>query len=254
MDKKNIITSSEFDEETHSYKTVKAKSVILKDNYKFVKTNFFYLLFSDTFVGFCVFFISVYSKVFLRSKVVNKKYKREIKKSGAVIVANHVHPLDATVIVSSFYPRRIYPLTLKSNFGLPIVGFIQRHGKCVPIPDNAEQLKRFDTELINVLNKGGKLLVYPEGSLSLYDKSLREFKAGAFRYSAITNTPILPTVTTFRPARGLRKGKLLFTTTYLKPIYPDSSISERANILKLFKETRTAMVEAIDSYYQNETK
>ncbi|MDD3383155.1 MAG: lysophospholipid acyltransferase family protein [Bacilli bacterium] len=254
MAENKIITSSEFNEETHSYKTIKARKVVLKKNYKFVKTNIFYLIYSDIFVGIVVFFIWVYAKIFLASKIVNSKFKKEVSKTGALVVANHVHPLDSFIIVSSFYPRRLYPLTLKSNFGLPIAGFIQKSCKCIPIPDNITQLKKFDSELITALNKKKKILIYPEGSLSIYDRTLRDFKAGAFRYSAVTLSPILPVVTTFREATGIRKlfrkNKPIFTTTYLKPIYPDKELNQRANILKLYKETQLAMQEFINKYYE----
>lgn len=253
MEENKLITSSEFNEEEHTFKTIKARKVTLKKNYKFIKTNIFYLIYSDIFVGVMLFLTTIYTKLILGSKIVNKHYKKEIDKSGGVIIANHIHPLDISIIGRSFYPRRVYPLTLKSNFGLPIIGFMQKSAKAIPIPDNIAQLKKFDTEIIEALNKKKKILIYPEGSLSLYDKTLRKFKTGAFRYSVLTNKPILPIITTFKKAKGLRKlfrkNKPLFTTTFLKPIYPDKSLSKRENIIYLHNKTREVMQDFIDKAY-----
>ncbi|MDE7395063.1 MAG: 1-acyl-sn-glycerol-3-phosphate acyltransferase, partial [Clostridiales bacterium] len=108
-----------------------------------------------------------YLRVVHHVKVVGKENVKAIKKSGAVIVSNHIHPLDIQMIgVYLFGMRQMHFLSLARNMDLR-VGFLLRNAGAIPIPEEHDQKKRCFEEVNRLLQDGNLLQICPEGSLSL---------------------------------------------------------------------------------------
>lgn len=142
-------------------------------------------------------FLRAYLKIVYRVKTVGRKNLAAVRGSGAVVVSNHVHPLDIQMIsVFLFGMRPLGWLTLERNMELSVRMLIKNSGG-IPIPEDRVQRKRCLTEMDELLRDGGLLLVCPEGSLVELCEDIRPFKDGAFRFAEECGVPLLPVTLRF---------------------------------------------------------
>ncbi len=159
-----------------------------------------------------------------------RKNIRSIK-GGIITVSNHIHNMDATMNALASFPRRPFFITLKSNFEIPISGFLVRALGGVPIPETKTALRKFNKDIEEALDKGKIIHYYPEAALWPYYHKLRPFKNGAFRLAVRKNVPIVPIIFTFKNPKGfmkLIKKKPYIRAIIEKPIYP----TDDSNTLK----------------------
>lgn len=138
------------------------KAVKLKPNYKFYNNNFIFRIFSLILSIITKIWIII-PKIYFSYKVIGRKNAKKIK--GAVIISNHIHPLDAFLLVSSFYFRKIYVTMLQSNLGFGLVSKYMRIAAAVPIPTDRRLIRKFNEETKATLEKGKNILFYPEAAL-----------------------------------------------------------------------------------------
>ena len=247
------ITENNPEKKEYSYHTVDAKPVVLKDDYNFFyrsKFKYFMSRFMVIFLGIIIFPWHIILGGF-RWK--GKKNYRKIKKQGCIFISNHVKPNDAFLIGWTLMFKRVYFTSLQSNLGLPFgFGKLIRIMGAVPIPEEKKQIPRFRKQLLEDLERGRKVTVYPEAALIPYCDHLRDFKKGAFRLALVDNTPILPIVFTFRKRRGLYrilKRKPCVTLNFLEPYYPSTEGSHAERIEKAMNETH----EIMEKYFNENT-
>ena len=152
-----------------------------------------------------------------------KKYKDVLDK-GVVSVCNHVHLFDYLGIMSVIRPRHPYVLTWAPNVrgengkNMRMVG-------CVPIPENDMQATvSYFNAIEKLLNDGGWLHVYSEGSMWEYYAPIRPFKKGPAYFACLHNKPILPMAYSYRKPTWIRKifgQPARFTLNIGEPIYPN---------------------------------
>ena len=167
--------------------------------------------------------LRLYLRLAHHVKVVGKAHVKALKKKGAVIVSNHIHPLDIQMIsIYLFGMRPMNFLSLARNMDLR-VGFLLRNAGAIPIPEDHDNKKRCFEEMNRLLQDGNLLQICPEGSLSLLCNDIRPFKDGAFRFAAQNQVPLLPVTLRFEEYN--KKGKKYkhprFTIDVSEPIYPD---------------------------------
>lgn len=161
-------------------------------------------------------------------KIRGRKNLRKVK--GAVVVCNHVHYLDCAMAACAMVPKKMIFTSQKSNFEMPIVGWLLRQFEVEPIGDTAAEVKNFVKRSKAKLNSGGWICVYPEGALELYCEKLRAFRDGAFYLAAETKKPIVPVVICRRERKGIWKiikRRPTFTVKILNPIYPNKNMKKR---------------------------
>jgi len=215
-------------------------TTILKDkvdeNYKFVNKNIFFRIFS--FIFYCLVYIIVYPILFFYflPKVKGRKNLKKVK--NAVFVCNHTFILDCAVLDIFALPFiRPYILAEKNSFQIPVVNFIIKMLRAVPIPNNIKAYKSFFTQINQELQNKKSLLIYPEGSLWPYFSQIRPFKNGAFKFSVKNDVPVIPLVISFRKPNKLYKflgrKKPLININILEPIFVDKTnkIKEEENRL-----------------------
>lgn len=112
----------------------------------------------------------------------------------AVIVCNHVSYMDA-LIIGSLVRRPARFVTAKEIFNIPVLNFIFRTGKAIPIvsrkvdPETYE--KAFDT-ISRELEDGQIVCIFPEGMLTKTG-DINEFKNGIEKILERNPVPVVPT-------------------------------------------------------------
>lgn len=244
MNENNENKQIEIDENAHTYKTIEAKPVFYPDD-----ANFFFknklLLFITKFLVFIVgIFLIPFGYLFLGLRVKGKKKIKSVKKQGAIIISNHVHPLDSFYLVLTRQSKRIWVTSLMSNMGLPFFGKFVRLLAAVPIPETREGLRNFSKQMAVKLEKGDQVVIFPEAALKPFCDHIRPFKKGAFTLAMRNDVPIIPVVYTFHRAKGpfkWIKRKPCIHLNYLDPYYPPKDGSRAQNLEKAMNDLNKIM-------------
>lgn len=167
-----------------------------------------------------------------------------LRKTGFIAVSNHAHVMDCAMIGCAAGLRRMYCVTLASNFCIPVIRHLVRGLGGVPLNDSPSEVNRLFINMEIALKSGKAVLMYPEGVLVPYFSGLRPFKRGAFKLAADAGAPVLPLRVVFREPRGLRKylrKKPFVTLDILPPVWPDASLPARERSQRLQQNCRAAM-------------
>jgi 1-acyl-sn-glycerol-3-phosphate acyltransferase len=187
----------------------------------------------------------LYCTFVLRLRIKNRKVLRKVRrKSGAVLVANHVHTLDSAMVGLAAFPKKPIFTSLPSNFNLPVAGFLVNALGSVPIPETLTEGRIFFYELSRLLRHRRFIHVFPEGELVKFDEQLRPFKRGAFQLAVEASVPVVPIRISFKK-RAWGVLRFLFgQTIYVRignPQYPDPHLLQREAIADLMERTRKEM-------------
>ncbi len=97
----------------------------------------------------------------------------------AVLVCNHVSFVDAVLLMAAS-PRPIYFVMDHRLFRVPVLGWIFRLAKAIPIASRKDDPATYDAAFASaarVLREGDLLAIFPEGGITR-DGSLQAFKGG----------------------------------------------------------------------------
>ena len=112
---------------------------------------------------------------------------------AAVVVCNHVSFLDAVVILAAS-PRPIRFVMDHRIFRIPVLSFVFRTGKAIPIApakEDPELLERAYEEVAAALAQGELVGIFPEGRITA-DGEIGPFRAGVSRIVERTPVPVVP--------------------------------------------------------------
>lgn len=120
-----------------------------------------------------------------------RAYGREnVPETGPFIYASNHKSFVDPPIVGSTSPREIHFAAKKELFAIPLIGRLIRYLNSVPV-----KRKGFEREAIvrlgEVLEKGGGIIIFPEGTRYVDDK-LHPPKAGVGLMAIKFNVPIVP--------------------------------------------------------------
>jgi 1-acyl-sn-glycerol-3-phosphate acyltransferase len=123
----------------------------------------------------------------------------------SVIIANHPSLLDVIMLIVCI-PRLTY-VVKASWFANPFIGPMLRRCGHIPGPDDGTPAAGTLTmqRMLEALERGRTLLVFPEGTRSPRDE-LRTFSRGAFEAAARAGAPLVPYVISVDPP-VLQKGR-----------------------------------------------
>jgi 1-acyl-sn-glycerol-3-phosphate acyltransferase len=114
---------------------------------------------------------------------------------GVILVPNHVSHFDPLVVAHYVYASGRWPRFLgkASLWKVPLVGFMLRKTLQIPVErGSVEAVKSLDA-LIEALNEGGAVLIYPEGTTTREpDLWPMRGKTGAARLALVTGAPVIP--------------------------------------------------------------
>ena len=112
---------------------------------------------------------------------------------AAILACNHVSFVDAILLLAAS-PRPIYFLMDHRIFQVPVLGWLFRLGKAIPIAPRSENLQAYEAALdaaARVLREGDLLAIFPEGGITR-DGSLQEFKGGIMKILEREPVPVVP--------------------------------------------------------------
>jgi 1-acyl-sn-glycerol-3-phosphate acyltransferase len=112
---------------------------------------------------------------------------------GAVLVCNHVSFVDPLVILAAS-PRPIRFVMDHRIFQTPVLSFIFRTGKAIPIAPRSEDpamLEAAYDEIARALGNGELVAIFPEGRITDTGE-LYPFKGGISRIVERTPVPVIP--------------------------------------------------------------
>lgn len=111
----------------------------------------------------------------------------------ALIVCNHVSYMDA-LILSASIPRPVRFVMYYKIFNVPVMRWIFRTGKAIPIAsakENSEIMRSAFDEIDAALADGQLVCIFPEGALTR-DGAIAPFKAGVQRALERRPVPVVP--------------------------------------------------------------
>src|SRR5260221_7999338 len=125
---------------------------------------------------------------------VNKSGLENIPASGpAVLVCNHVSYVDGLVIAAAC-PRPVRFVMDHRIFKIPVLSFIFRTGRAIPIApasEDSDALERAYDQIAEALEDGDLICIFPEGKIT-YDGQLNPFRSGVKRSVDRTPAPVVP--------------------------------------------------------------
>ena len=101
---------------------------------------------------------------------------------AAILVCNHVSFIDAMLLMAAS-PRPIRFIMDHNIFKVPVLGWLFRLAKAIPIAPRAQDPKAYEAAFdaaAAVLKDGELLCIFPEGGITR-DGTLQEFKGGVMK-------------------------------------------------------------------------
>ena len=178
---------------------------------------------------------------------------------GAIVTCNHFHLSDNYVVYKTIRPalkkhHYLYKVIKESNytnFKGP-VRIMMRHANTLPLSANLATMKEFYSGMKTLLERGEKILIYPEQAMWFNYRKPRPLKEGAFRFAAKYNAPVIPVFIGMQDSdetddEGFPVQALY--VHYLPAIRPDSSLSVGENTRQMKEKNYALWVEAYEAFY-----
>lgn len=161
----------------------------------------------------------------------NLKKHREMLKKGVVSCSNHVHLWDYLCIMKAVRPFRTNVISWAPNINGENGTLIRMVGG-IPIPDtDLAATKTYMKAIHNLLEGGGWLQVYAEGSMWEFYAPIRPFKPGTAHIACESGKPVLPLGFSYREPGWIRKHIFhqiaCFTLTIGEPIFANPELSKK---------------------------
>ena len=103
-----------------------------------------------------------------------------------------------------------------------------------------------------LLERGEKILIYPEQAMWRNYKKPRPFKEGAFKLAAKNNAPIIPCFITMEDTDKLDGDGFniqSYTMWFLEPIYPDKELNAKENAKIMMDKNFEVVKEVYEKVY-----
>ncbi|MBQ9937459.1 MAG: hypothetical protein IJO86_03915 [Oscillospiraceae bacterium] len=183
------------------------KGHILKEDYRFIKSDLFSKIMSAVIYTLALIFSNVYCRVFLHLKIVGAKKLRR-HKGKVFIYANHTQPIgDVFNPALCAFPKRIYTVVSAANMDLKGIGKILYFLGALPIPSSIKKLKSFEDAVFKRAERH-PIVIYPEAHLWEYYTKIRPFKDTSFKYPAKLNADVFVLTSTYQKSKFFKKPSL----------------------------------------------
>ena len=184
-----------------------------------------------------------------------------VRNRGVIITSNHFSPGENYAVWRAISEpmfkdgRCLYRVIKEGNYTNPPkpFGLFMRHCNTLPLSSNMDTMKNFMKALSTLLNRGEKILIYPEQSMWWNYKKPRPLKPGAFRFAVKNKVPILPFFLTMEDSKYLDKNGepvQAYTVNILKPIFPDENLGDKENIENMKNKNYEMWKEVYENTYK----
>ena len=133
------------------------------------------------------FIFKIFARIMYRPKILGKENLPE--EGGALLCPNHVHNLDAAIIVAMF-KRKVNVLAKEELFKNKFLCWIADLFGIYPVKREKADMQAIKISL-KLLKKDELLLIFPEGTRNGMAKGVKP-KNGAVLIAATANKPIIP--------------------------------------------------------------
>lgn len=183
-----------------------SKPIDFQKPYRFIYTQWWFLLLSVPFTAIVAFFLWLASVFFYGLKVVNRgKVRKLMRKKGCIVMSNHCHYLDTAYASVILWPKRLYISVVQRNFEVPIVRTMLWLVNCFPIPASSSGLKMITASIGSVLKRKKHVLFMPEGNLVYLSQKIYRLRLGGFQQAYYHQAPLIPIVYVLKRRRILGK-------------------------------------------------
>ena len=178
---------------------------------------------------------------------------------GAIITCNHFNPCDNYAVFRAIKPyirkKRLYRVIREGNFtnSPPPFGFIMRHCNTLPLSSNTETMKKFISATKTLLQRGEKILMYPEQAMWWNYRKPRPCQNGAFKLAVMNKVPIIPVFITMEDSEYIGADGFYiqaYTVNFLPAIYPKDDLDRKSNQEYLKEENFKAWKECYEEFYK----
>jgi 1-acyl-sn-glycerol-3-phosphate acyltransferase len=111
----------------------------------------------------------------------------------AVLVCNHVSYVDA-IVIGAASPRPIRFVMDHKIFATPVLGWIFRTAKAIPIASSKEDpwlMEKAYVDIAQALHEGDLVCIFPEGKLTATGE-MNEFRGGVAKIVERSKVPVIP--------------------------------------------------------------
>ncbi len=179
-----------------------------------------------------------------------------VAKGGALLTANHFNAYDNYAVYKAIEPyldgKNLYKIIREGNytsFG-GLYGFFFRHCNTLPLSNRMATLRELIEGVGILLERGEKILIYPEQGMWWNYRKPRPLKLGAFRFAAKAGVPVVPIFITTEDTDTVGADGFAvkaYTVHILPAIHPSVEKNVRENTeamclenYRLWKETYEA--------------
>ncbi len=173
----------------------------------------------------------------------------EIDKSAQLLIGNHTHNLDIS-LMESIFDEKLYWVAKKELGDIPIIKYMVTKSDMILIDrNNKRSIIQMIKEVKKRIDNGEKVVIFPEGTRNKKNpKKMLPWKKGIKALGEKLNPKIQPFVIINLPYAF--EGKFLIKKVPIKVIFLDSFYPEEKP--NWFEETRAKMQEILDKEYNNE--
>ncbi|MBO4767224.1 MAG: 1-acyl-sn-glycerol-3-phosphate acyltransferase [Lachnospiraceae bacterium] len=179
---------------------------------------------------------------------------------GAIVTSNHFHLSDNYAVYRTIKPalkRRhyLYKVIKESNytnFKGP-VRIMMRHANTLPLSSNHATMREFFAGMKVLLDRGEKILIYPEQAMWFNYRKPRPLKVGAFKFAAKFNVPVIPVFICMKDSDVLDDDGFPVQELYvhyLPAIYPDNTLTVNENAQRMMDKNSEVWTEVYETFYQ----
>ena len=138
-----------------------------------------------------------------------------------------------------------------TNFKGP-VRIMMRHANTLPLSSSHATMRKFFSGMKTLLDRGEKILIYPEQAMWFNYRMPRPLKPGAFKFAAKFNVPVIPVFICMKDSDVLDDDGFPVQELYvhyLPAIYPDSSLTVNENAKRMMEQNHALWVGVYEKFY-----
>jgi len=184
----------------------------------------------------------LFLKLKFRHKIINKDCMKSAGKQGFFLYGNHTNAIaDALIPTMVGHPASVYVIVHANNVSMPVLGKITPSLGALPLPDDKEAVKHFNTAISNKITAGKCITIYPEAHIWPYYTKIRPFKDSSFRYPVQYNAPVYCFTNTYHKRKYSKTPQIV---TYVDgPFYSDKTFNSREQRQQLRNQVYDIMCE-----------
>lgn len=181
-----------------------------------------------------------------------------VSERGVLLTCNHFNAFDNYAVYKAIEAhlghRNLWKIIREGNFtSFPgLFGYFFRHCNTLPLSSRLSVMRELIAGVSVLLERGEKILIYPEQGMWWNYRKPRPCKEGAYRFAAHNQAPVLPLFITTEDTEEIGADGfpvLAYTVHILPALFPDPGKSTRENCEMLARENYRAWKKTYEDFY-----